>query len=29
VVDTLTTGVGDLGIHAPDAWLPDDDPYKR
>ena len=29
VVDTLTTGVGDLGIHAPDAWLPDGDPYKR
>ncbi|BAC69236.1 LysR family transcriptional regulator [Streptomyces avermitilis] len=29
VVDTLTDGVGDLGIHAPDAWLPDGDPYKR
>ncbi|MGX5181462.1 LysR family transcriptional regulator [Streptomyces avermitilis] len=29
VVDTLTDGVGDLGIHAPDAWLPDGDPYKQ
>ncbi|MET8022775.1 LysR family transcriptional regulator [Streptomyces avermitilis] len=29
VVDTLTEGVGDLGIHAPDAWLPDGDPYKQ
>jgi len=29
VVDALTDGVGDLGIHAPDAWLPDGDPYKR
>jgi DNA-binding transcriptional LysR family regulator len=29
VVDILTTGVGDLGIHAPDVWLPDGDPYKR
>jgi DNA-binding transcriptional LysR family regulator len=29
VVDTLTTGVGDLGIHSPDVWLPDDDPYKQ
>ncbi|MER6356112.1 LysR family transcriptional regulator [Streptomyces sp. NPDC001634] len=29
VVDALTEGVGDLGINAPDAWLPDDDPYKR
>jgi DNA-binding transcriptional LysR family regulator len=28
VVDALTEGVGDLGIHAPDAWLPDGDPYK-
>lgn len=27
VVDTLCEGVGDLGIHAPDAWLPADDPY--
>ncbi|MFG2381949.1 LysR family transcriptional regulator [Streptomyces avermitilis] len=29
VADTLTEGVGDLGIHAPDAWLPDGDPYKQ
>jgi DNA-binding transcriptional LysR family regulator len=29
VVDVLTTGVGDLGLRAPDAWLPDDDPYKQ
>jgi DNA-binding transcriptional LysR family regulator len=28
-VDTVTGDVGDLGIHAPDAWLPDGDPYKR
>ncbi|MFE5035703.1 LysR family transcriptional regulator [Streptomyces sp. NPDC056683] len=27
VVDALCDGVGDLGIHAPDAWLPADDPY--
>ncbi|WP_433920011.1 LysR family transcriptional regulator [Streptomyces canus] len=27
VVDALCEGVGDLGIHAPDAWLPADDPY--
>lgn len=29
VVDALCAGVGadDLGIHAPDAWLPADDPY--
>ncbi|WP_409468188.1 LysR family transcriptional regulator [Streptomyces sp. HC307] len=26
-VDALCDGVGDLGIHAPDAWLPADDPY--
>ncbi|MFI1073570.1 LysR family transcriptional regulator [Streptomyces puniciscabiei] len=26
-VDALCAGVGDLGIHAPDAWLPTDDPY--
>ena len=25
--DALCDGVGDLGIHAPDAWLPADDPY--
>jgi DNA-binding transcriptional LysR family regulator len=28
-VDALTHGVGDLGIHDPDAWLPDDDPHRR
>jgi hypothetical protein len=28
-VDTLTGDVGDLGIHRPDAWLPEDDPYRR
>ncbi|MGY5052328.1 LysR family transcriptional regulator [Streptomyces sp. 900105755] len=27
VVDALCDGVGDLGIHAPDAWLPADDPH--
>jgi DNA-binding transcriptional LysR family regulator len=27
-VDALTDGVADLGIHAPDAWLPEDDPNK-
>ncbi|MEV7072289.1 LysR family transcriptional regulator [Streptomyces sp. NPDC093990] len=27
VVDALCEDVGDLGIHAPDAWLPADDPY--
>ncbi|MBO4253596.1 LysR family transcriptional regulator [Streptomyces griseorubiginosus] len=26
-VDALCEGVGDLGIHAPDAWLPADDPH--
>ncbi|TQJ91402.1 LysR family transcriptional regulator [Streptomyces sp. SLBN-31] len=26
-VDALCEGVGDLGIHAPDAWLPAGDPY--
>ncbi|MFD4502954.1 LysR family transcriptional regulator [Streptomyces sp. NPDC058457] len=26
-VDALSEGVGDLGIHAPDAWLPAGDPY--
>ncbi|WUO42761.1 LysR family transcriptional regulator [Streptomyces sp. NBC_00285] len=29
VVDALREGVGDLGIHAPDAWLPEDDPHAR
>jgi DNA-binding transcriptional LysR family regulator len=27
-VDALTEGVGDFGIHTPDAWLPDGDPHK-
>ncbi|MET9490764.1 LysR family transcriptional regulator [Nocardia sp. NPDC006630] len=29
VVDALCDSVGDLGIHRPDAWLPDDDPHRR
>jgi DNA-binding transcriptional LysR family regulator len=29
VVDALTTGVPDLGMRAPDVWLPDGDPYKQ
>ena len=29
VVDALTGGVGDLGIHRPDAWLPASDPHKQ
>jgi DNA-binding transcriptional LysR family regulator len=29
VVDALTDGIGDLGLDAPDVWLPDGDPYKR
>ncbi len=29
VVDALTGEVGDLGIHRPDAWLPDSDPHKQ
>jgi DNA-binding transcriptional LysR family regulator len=28
-VDALTDGVGDLGIHDSDAWLPEDDPHRR
>ncbi|MCD0486312.1 LysR family transcriptional regulator [Streptacidiphilus sp. ASG 303] len=28
-VDALTDGLGDLGVHAPDAWLPDGDPHRR
>ncbi|MET9015792.1 LysR family transcriptional regulator [Streptomyces olivaceoviridis] len=28
-VDALTDGVGDFGIHDPDAWLPADDPYRQ
>ncbi|MFD5839968.1 LysR family transcriptional regulator [Streptomyces chartreusis] len=27
VVDALCGGVGDLGIHTPDSWLPPDDPH--
>ena len=29
VVDALTDGVGDLGIHRPNAWLPASDPHKQ
>jgi hypothetical protein len=29
VVDALTDEVGDLGIHRPDAWLPDSDPHRQ
>jgi hypothetical protein len=29
VVDAVTAGVGDFGIHAPGTWLPDSDPYKQ
>ena len=29
VVDALTDRIGDLGIHQPDAWLPDSDPHKQ
>jgi hypothetical protein len=28
-VDALTDEVGDLGIHRPDAWLPDSDPHRQ
>jgi DNA-binding transcriptional LysR family regulator len=28
VVDTLCDGVGDLGLRAPGAWLPDGDPHR-
>ncbi|WP_327433211.1 LysR family transcriptional regulator [Streptomyces sp. NBC_01236] len=28
VIDALCDGVGDLGIHAPDAWLPEGDPHR-
>ena len=27
VVEALSEGVGDLGVHAPDAWLPGNDPH--
>jgi hypothetical protein len=29
VVDALTDEVGDVGIHRPDAWLPDSDPHRQ
>ena len=29
VVDALTDGAADLGIHRPDAWLPGSDPHRR
>jgi DNA-binding transcriptional LysR family regulator len=29
VVDALTNEIGDLGIHRPDAWLPDTDPHRQ
>ncbi|MCX4531206.1 hypothetical protein OHA79_38545 [Streptomyces sp. NBC_00841] len=29
VVDVLCDGVGDLGIHAPGAWLPDGDAHRQ
>ncbi|MEU6218929.1 LysR family transcriptional regulator [Streptomyces sp. NPDC047022] len=29
VADALADGVGDFGIHASDAWLPEGDPYRR
>ncbi len=29
VVHTLTGDLGDLGIHAPDAWLPANDPHRH
>jgi DNA-binding transcriptional LysR family regulator len=28
-VEALTRGVGDVGVHGPDAWLPDGDPYRQ
>jgi DNA-binding transcriptional LysR family regulator len=28
-VHALTDGVGDLGIHRPDAWLPGSDPHRQ
>jgi DNA-binding transcriptional LysR family regulator len=28
-VHALTDGVGDFGIHRPDAWLPDSDPHHQ
>ncbi|MHA5048121.1 LysR family transcriptional regulator [Streptomyces sp. SD15] len=29
VIDALCDGVGDLGINAPGAWLPDGDPHRH
>ncbi|MEV6172587.1 LysR family transcriptional regulator [Streptomyces sp. NPDC051954] len=29
VVDALVEDDADFGIHGPDAWLPEDDPYRR
>ncbi|WTX36499.1 LysR family transcriptional regulator [Streptomyces sp. NBC_00658] len=29
LVDALCNRVGDLGIHAPDAWLPEGDPHRH
>jgi len=29
VVDVLSERAGDLGVHAPDAWVPDGDPRKQ
>ncbi|MYS18929.1 DNA-binding transcriptional regulator, LysR family [Streptomyces sp. DvalAA-14] len=29
VVDALCEGVGELGLYAADAWLPEGDPYRR
>lgn len=29
LVDALCNRVGDLGIHAPDAWLPEGDPHRN
>lgn len=29
VVEALCEGIGDLGIHSPDAWLPADDPHRQ
>lgn len=28
-VDALTDHIGDFGVHGPDAWIPEDDPYRR
>ncbi|WSF38139.1 LysR family transcriptional regulator [Streptomyces sp. NBC_01356] len=29
LIDVLCNRVGDLGIHAPDAWLPEGDPHRN